>query len=44
MFGSLLFTIFVNDLPSIVLTPTFMFADDTKIFHFIRHRDDHASK
>ena len=41
--GPLLFMMFVNDIPSIVLSPTFMFADDTKIFHFIRNRDDHAS-
>ena len=41
--GPLLFTMFVNDIPSVVLSPTFMFADDTKIFHFIRNRDDHAT-
>ena len=41
--GPLLFTMFVNDIPSVVLSPTFMFADHTKIFHFIRNRDDHAT-
>ena len=30
--GPLLFSIFINDFPSIVSSPTFMFADDTKIF------------
>ena len=30
--GPVLFTIFVNDIPSVVLSPTFMFADDMKIF------------
>ena len=40
--GSVLFTMFVNDIPSIVLIPMFLFADDTKIFHFIRSSDDHA--
>ena len=36
MLGPLLFTIFVNDIPSVMLNPTFMFADDTKIIHFVR--------
>ena len=40
--GPLLFTMFVNDIPSIVSSPTFMFADDTKIFRFIKSNDDHA--
>ena len=40
--GPILFTIFVNDIPSVVLSPTFMFADDTKIFHFVSS-DDHAT-
>ena len=30
--GPVLFTIFVNDILSVVLSPTFMFADDMKIF------------
>ena len=34
--GPLLLTIFVNDIPSVVSSPIFMFADDTKIFHFAR--------
>ena len=41
--GPLLFTMFVNDIPSVVLGPTFMFADDTEIFHFVRSSDDHAT-
>ena len=32
--GPLLFSIFINDLPSIVSSPTFMFADDTKMNYF----------
>ena len=40
--GPLLFTMFVNDIPSIVSSPTFMFADDTKIFCFIKSSDDYA--
>ena len=40
--GPLLFTMFVNDISSIVSSPTFMFADDTKIFHFIKSSDDYA--
>ena len=34
---------FVNDIPSVVSSPTFMFADDMKIFHFVRSSDDHAT-
>ena len=41
--GPLLFTIFVNDIPSVVLGPTYMFADDTEIFHFVRSSDVHAT-
>ena len=41
--GPVLFTIFVNDIPSVVSSPTFMFADDMKIFHFARDSDDHAT-
>ena len=32
--GPVLFMIFVNDIPSVVSSPTFMFADDTKKFHY----------
>ena len=35
--------ILVNNIPSIVSSPTFMFTDDTKIFHFVRSTDDHAT-
>ena len=41
--GPLLFSIFINDLPSIVSSPTFMFADDTKIFRVIRNEEDHLA-
>ena len=43
MLGPVLFTIFVNNIPSVVSSTTFMFADDTKIFHFIRSSDDRAT-
>ena len=39
--GPLLFSIFINDLPSIVSSPILMFADDTKIFRVIRNKEDH---
>ena len=38
--GPLLLTMFVNEIPSIVLSPVLMFADDAKIFQVIRNRDD----
>ena len=33
---------FVNDIPSIVSSPIFMFADDIKIFRFVKGSDDHT--
>jgi len=33
--GPLLFSLFVNDLPSIVSSPLVLFADDAKIYHSI---------
>ena len=33
--GPLLFAIFVNDLPDVVQSLMFLFADDTKLFHSI---------
>ena len=41
MLGPLLFTMFVSEIPSIVSSPVLMFADDTKIFHVIRNKDDY---
>ena len=41
--GPVLFTLFVNDIPSMVSNPTFMFADDTKIFHCVGSNDDHSA-
>ena len=43
--GPLLFTIFVNDIPSVVSSPTFMFADDSyKDFSFCKkYSDDHTT-
>ena len=43
LLGPLLFTMFVNDIPSIVSSPVFMFADDTKIFHVIRNEEDYVT-
>ena len=34
---------FVNDIPSIVSSPVFMFADDTKIFRVIRNEEDYVT-
>ena len=34
---------FVNDIPSIVSSPVFMFADDTKIFRVIRNEKDYVT-
>ena len=41
--GPVLFTLFVNDIPSMVSSPTFMFADDTKIFRCVGSNDDHRA-
>ena len=41
--GPVLFILFVNDLPSMVSSPTFMFADDTKIFRCVGSNDDHSA-
>ena len=34
--GSVLGPIFVNDIPSIVSSPTLLFADDTKMFRIVK--------
>ena len=41
--GSLLFLLFINDLPSVVSSSIFMFANDTKIFRVIRSEEDHIA-
>jgi len=38
--GPVLFTMFVNDIPS---SPAFMFVDDTKIICYVRYIDNHAA-
>ena len=40
--GPILFTMFVNDLPSVVSSPVYMFADDTKIFCVVRTSEDYS--
>ena len=39
--GPLLFSLFVNDLPSIVRSPLVLFADDAKIYHLIQSDEDY---
>ena len=41
--GPILFTMFVNDLPSVVSSPVYMFADDTKIFRVVRTSKDYSA-
>jgi len=41
--GPVLFTMFVNDIPSIGSSPAFMFTDNTKIFHAKRSCEDYFS-
>ena len=41
--GPTLFTMFVNDLPSVVSSPVYMFADDTKIFRVVRTSEDYSA-
>ena len=41
--GPLLFTMFVNEIPSIVSSPVLLFADDTKIFRVIRNGEDYTA-
>jgi len=43
LLGSLLFTKFVNEIPSIVSSPAFMFVGDTKIFCAIRKEEDYVA-
>ena len=39
--GPRLFSLFVNDLPSIVRSPLVLFADDAKIYHLIQSDEDY---
>ena len=41
--GRLLFIMWINDLPSVVSSSIFMFADDAKIFRVIKSKDDHVA-
>ena len=38
--GSILFVIYINDLPDVIASYVFMYADDTKIFRIIRDNRD----
>ena len=38
--GPILFIIYVNDLPEVVQSKLWMFADDTKIYHTISSNED----
>ena len=40
--GPILFTMFVNEIPSIASSPTLLFADDTKMFCTVKNSDDHT--
>ena len=39
--GPLLFSLYVNDIPSLVDSPILLFADDTKVYRAIKCREDH---
>ena len=41
--GPLLFSMFINNLLSILSSPIFLFADYTKIFHILRNKEDHIA-
>jgi len=41
--GPVLFAMFFNDIPSVISSPVFLFADDTKVFCAIRNRDDYLA-
>ena len=38
--GPLLFVVYINDLPDIVKSSVYLFADDTKIFNLVRDQND----
>ena len=38
--GPILFVIYINDLPGNVKSNDYLFADDTKIFRYIKSRED----
>jgi hypothetical protein len=38
--GPILFVIYINDMPEMVESSTYLFADDTKIFREIREEKD----
>ena len=38
--GPILFLVYINDLPDLVLSNLYMFADDTKLYCAIKSEDD----
>ena len=41
--GPLLFVCFINDMPSVVVSPVHLFADDTKLHKRVTTLEDHKS-
>ena len=40
MLGPILFLVYINDLPDLVLSNLYMFADDTKLYCAIKSKGD----
>ena len=42
--GPILFVIYINDIPSLISTNTYLFADDTKLFNSIVCKEDQIQR